>query len=183
MENPNIHHFLYCPSCGKKRITPDSEKSFVCKACGFMFYLNTAGACAALIFNDEKQLLVTRRKYDPARNMLDLPGGFIDPGETMENCLKREIKEELNLDISSQRYFNSHPNQYRYKDILYPIIDSFFLCKVISFANILPKDDVSEFYFIDVHKLDTSLFGLYSTKLAIEQLKQENIDELISLVV
>lgn len=182
MENPNSTLFPYCPSCGKMRLSPDCEKSFICKKCGFIFYLNTASACAALIFNDENQLLITRRKYDPAKGMLDLPGGFTDPGETLENCLKREVKEELNIELAAQKYFCSHPNQYRYKNILYPVIDSFFLCRVISFSNIIANDDVSEFYFLDVKDIDTSLFGLYSTKLAIEQLKKENFNELTSSI-
>ncbi len=51
----------------------------------------------ALILNEKNQLLVTRRKQDPFKGTLDLPGGFAEPGEGIEQSLIREIKEELEI--------------------------------------------------------------------------------------
>lgn len=173
MENSNVDLFLYCPSCRKKSLKPDCEKSFVCKKCDFKFYINTAAACIALIFDEKKRLLVTRRKHDPAAGMLDLPGGFIEPGETVEAGLCREIKEELNLDIISTDYYCSVPNRYQYRQVLYPIADLVFKCQATNFSNIMARDDVSEFYFLDIQEIDTALFGLFSPKFIIEKLKQD----------
>jgi len=55
-------------------------------------------AVGAVIFNKEKVLLV-RRSNPPAQGMWAVPGGKIDPGETMQQALTREIKEETGLDI------------------------------------------------------------------------------------
>jgi mutator protein MutT len=142
----------------------------MCRTCNFKFYLNTAAAGIALIFNEKKELLVTRRRRNPAKGMLDFPGGFAEPGETMEACLMREVKEELALDIVSMNYFCSVPNVYTYQNVTYHITDFAFLCKVDDFTPIHPGDDVEDFYFKDPGRLEKSFFGLESPKLILERL-------------
>ncbi len=171
MRNPNDHLFKYCPKCGEKDLSLSSKKSFICRSCNFKFYLNTAAAGIALIFNKKGELLVTKRKYDPAKGMLDFPGGFAEPGETIEACLIREIKEELNLAITSLTYFCSVPNIYVYKTVTYSIIDFAFLCNVDNFDTIKASDDISDFYFIKLASLDKSRFGLDSPKIVIDRLR------------
>ena len=171
MKNSNDHLFRYCPKCGEKDLALSSKKSFLCNSCNFKFYLNTAAAGIALIFNKKGELLVTKRKYDPAKGMLDFPGGFAEPGETIEACLIREIKEELNLAITSLTYFCSVPNIYVYKTVTYSIIDFAFLCNVDNFDTIKASDDISDFYFIKLASLDKSRFGLDSPKIVIDRLR------------
>ncbi|MGC8865353.1 MAG: NUDIX domain-containing protein [Bacteroidales bacterium] len=65
-----------------------------CPECGLIWYFNPAPAVIALIPNRDKELLFTRRKYEPAQGKLDLPGGFSDIFETSEQTLVREVKEE-----------------------------------------------------------------------------------------
>jgi len=170
LKNPNSDLFNYCPRCGKKSLRCHDEKSFLCGRCTFKFYLNTAAAGIALIFNTHDEILVTRRKYEPSKGMLDLPGGFADPGETLEACLIREIKEELDLEINSLRYFCSVPNTYIYKSVTYMITDFAFFCTVNDFKSIKACDDISDYYFLKPGELDTNLFGLASSKLIIEKL-------------
>lgn len=170
MYNPNTHLFKYCPQCGVKNLSAIGEKSFLCRRCNFKFYLNTAAAGIALIFNSRDELLVTRRRHDPACGMLDLPGGFAEPGESMETCLIREIKEELNLDIQSLTYFCSVPNNYLYQDVTYAVTDFAFVCKVDQFNGIKACDDISDYTFLDLLNIDPDLFGLESPKIVIDRL-------------
>ncbi|MFH2058657.1 MAG: NUDIX domain-containing protein [Pseudomonadota bacterium] len=174
MNNPNTHLFKHCPGCGEKKLSPDGEKSFICQECGFKFFLNSAAAGIALIFNTKKQVLVTVRKYDPVKGTLDFPGGFAEPGETMETCLIREINEELNLDIIDLKYFCSIPNQYLYKNILYSITDMVFICTASNFLKIKAQDEIAGFHFFDIDQLDITQFGLNSAKLVIEKIKASN---------
>lgn len=175
MQNPNAHLFRYCPHCGGKSLAVSDEKSFLCNSCNFKFYLNTAVAGIALIFNKNNELLVTKRKHHPAKGLLDFPGGFANPGETIEACLKREIKEELNLDIISLNYFCSAPNTYIYKTVAYTITDFAFLCIVEDFTVIKAYDDISAFYFMELTRLDKSLFGLESPKIIIDRLMAKKV--------
>ncbi len=152
-----------------------SQKAFSCQACELKFYLNTASAGIALIFNPDNQLLVTRRKHDPAKGTLDLPGGFAEPGETMEECLIREVGEELNIELVYLRYFASFPNTYKYKEVEYPVTDLVFFCKIKTFSTLAAKDDVSNYYFKDLDQIDIREFGLSSPKKVIEQLKIQEL--------
>lgn len=122
----------------------------------------------AVIVNKENQLLVTRRKHDPFKGTLDLPGGFAEPGESIEQSLIREVKEELNLEITHLVYLCSVPNIYPYKSVIYPVTDMAFVCEVNSFDTIAARDDVSDVYFVDLAEFDTRLFGLSSPKRVIE---------------
>ena len=87
-----LEKFNYCPVCGKNHFEEQDKKSKKCADCGFEYYLNPSSAAAAFIFNDKKELLVLRRKNNPGKGMLDLPGGFADMHETIEETIKREIK-------------------------------------------------------------------------------------------
>lgn len=140
--------FQYCPKCSVRALRPDSAKSIVCDACGFEFFVNPAAAVAGLIVNDAGELLVTVRAADPGKGGWDLPGGFIDPGETAEHALAREIQEELNLEVGSMDYFASAPNEYTYKGVTYPTLDMAFICRVADFSPMKALDDIAEAMFL-----------------------------------
>lgn len=117
----------YCPQCGNPSLQWDGEKRWSCPECGFTLYHNCAAAVAVLITHGD-EILFTQRNQEPEKGLLDLSGGFVDPKESAENTCKRELKEELNLDISPRklRYLTSMPNTYLYKDILYHTLDLFY---------------------------------------------------------
>ena len=94
-----LEKFQYCPVCGSKHFVEQTEKSKRCESCGFEYFLNPSSAVAAFILNEKGELLVTQRRYDPGKGTLDLPGGFCDIGETVLEALRREVKEETNLEI------------------------------------------------------------------------------------
>lgn len=141
--------FKFCPACGSQSIAPDSVKSLKCAACGFRYYINMNAAVVAVIRNQKNEVLFTTRKHDPSKGMLDLPGGFIDMGENAEHAVKREIREELNLEISKLEYVGTFTNKYLYAGIEYQTLDIVYLCTVDSFTDLKVDDDVSGYEFID----------------------------------
>ena len=92
-----LDKFKYCPACGSSGFEEQDEKSKRCKRCGFEYYLNPSAAVAAFILNSRGQLLTLRRSKAPAKGTLDLPGGFVDIGENINEALMREVKEETGL--------------------------------------------------------------------------------------
>lgn len=152
MEKPA---FEFCPKCGSNSfLTKDIGRSFKCEECHFQYFINSSAAVACLIFNSMGELLLTRRAFEPNKGMLDLPGGFVDPMETAEEAAKREIKEELNLDLSDLHYLVSFPNLYPYSNMVIPTVDLAFVCRTDDFIGMKPGDDVASIEFFPPGKVN-----------------------------
>ena len=121
-------------------------------------------AVAAIIRNDDGKILFTIRKHAPSAGMLDLPGGFVDLGETAENALVREIKEELNLKINKSEFAGTFTNKYVYAGIEYQTLDLVFNCSVESFEGMQVADDVSDYVFRHASSVKEEEIGLDSIK-------------------
>lgn len=156
--------FQFCPACAASGLSPEEEHAVRCGACGFLFFFNSAAAVAALIEDDAGRILLTRRAREPARGLWDLPGGFVNPGETAEDAVAREIKEELNLDVLEAVYRTSTPGTYDYAGVTYPITNLVFTCRVGCFENMRPDDDVAQIMFIGSGDMDLDQIGLASMR-------------------
>ncbi len=154
----------FCPFCGAKSFLWDGVKAHKCGVCGKKMYTNEAAATVALITNDNGELLFVRRKFDPAKGMLDLPGGFVDLGETGEHAIIREVKEELNLEVAELQFFGSFPNQYLFGGLVYFTLDLTFVCRVNDFSPLCAADDAEEYLFIAPEKVNLDEVGLGSIK-------------------
>ncbi len=139
----------YCPKCGSSDFFPDSPKSYLCKKCRFHFYLNSAAAVVALVFNEKGEVA-----HEPNKGALDLPGGFVDPGESVEKALFREVYEELNVEITNAEYLVSFPNEYPFSGLTVNTTDLAFICTVKTLDTIRAGDDVSGYRFVDVNDID-----------------------------
>ncbi|HPC47156.1 MAG TPA: NUDIX domain-containing protein [Deltaproteobacteria bacterium] len=107
-----------------------------CRACGYVLFFNVAAAVAGIIEDDTGRVLLVERATEPAKGALDLPGGFVEPGETAEEALAREVREELDLSLrrDSLRYLGSFPNTYAYAGVTYWTLDAAFACTVETLA-------------------------------------------------
>ncbi|AZA87856.1 NUDIX domain-containing protein [Chryseobacterium shandongense] len=156
----------YCPSCGNESLNWDGEKKWSCPHCNFTLYNNVAGAVAVVIrYKDE--IYLTRRNRDPKKGKFDLPGGFVDPRESAEETCKRELFEELQLevDISNLKYLTSLPNVYQYKEIDYNTIDLFYEYTVSEkFQVKLDISEISEAIWIPLKELDPDEIAFDSQK-------------------
>lgn len=161
----------YCPNCGKESLQWDGERKWSCQNCGFTLYNNVAGAVAVVIrYNDE--IYLTRRNRDPKKGKLDLAGGFVDPKESAEETCKRELFEELQLDvdISNLKYLTSLPNVYQYKEIDYNTIDLFYEYRVPEkFEVNLELSEISEAVWIPVKELNLEDIAFDSQKKFFEE--------------
>ena len=161
--------FKYCPRCGQKAIGTFENKAYQCSACDFIFFHNSPAATVAMIEDAEGRLLVATRAHDPAKGTLDLPGGFVDPNETLEQALTREVKEELNLNVTKLMFQFSLPNRYFYKDVHYHTIDAVFKCEVETLDTLKAMDDVAKVQFLNKTELNPDQFGLSSIKTIIQR--------------
>ena len=170
MKEHSLAYFGFCPHCGSARFEPVEPRAKKCGSCGFVFYMNPAAAVAAMIVDDCGRLLLTRRKNEPAKGTWDLPGGFAEFDETLEGALKREIREELGVELLSMKYFASFPNLYPFSGIEVHTLDSFFLAKLNDDDLLIPADDVDGFKWVDLHNVILDEIGLPSIRMAIQKL-------------
>jgi NAD+ diphosphatase len=158
------NHYKFCPRCAAPGNFNHEDLSFKCTSCGFHFYMNSAAAVMAVIYNKKNELLVVRRGVEPSIGMYDLPGGFVDPGEDAETALFREIREELNLTPSSYSFYTSFPNQYHYSGTIVYTVDLVFKCNVTDFSGMKFGDDIMGIEFIKPEEIDLQLVPFESVK-------------------
>ncbi len=159
-----LESFIYCPRCGKKGFEDRHINAKYCPNCNLSFYGNVATAVACLIRNTKHEYLFVRRGKEPAKGSLDLSGGFVDPNETLEEAIKREIFEETHLNVSKFHYLTSIPNIYPYSGIEVYTLDQFFLVQVEDFSNAQADDDAESLYITTLDQIKAQDFGLKSIK-------------------
>jgi mutator protein MutT len=157
-----------CPQCGSESLVWPSPKNFSCTACGFMLYLNIAAAVAVII-ECQGRILFGVRKNEPERGMLDLPGGFVDQGETAEQALRRELQEELGIAVQDLRYLFSFPNKYLYRGIEYDTLDLVFLVQFDEFPQAVAADDLADLLWIERNAIDFDRIGFSSLRKAVQR--------------
>jgi len=95
----------FCGRCGARTEPKKEERVRVCPACRLSAYPRVAPAVMALV-KREKQILLARSPHFPP-GMYSALAGFVEPGETLEQCLAREVAEEVGVRIAKPRYFAS----------------------------------------------------------------------------
>lgn len=155
--------FNCCPACGSSDIVFDDNKKFSCRDCAFTYYHNVAAAVGAILEYDRKIVLIKRAK-DPGKGKLDLPGGFVDPKESAEEAVIREIKEELKIDLNEPKYLGSYPNIYKYEDVLYHTCDLFFYCKIDTLAGDFNRAEIEELILMNPFEIPDDKIAFESVK-------------------
>ncbi len=113
----------FCAKCGESlHKLPGEYGHLFCRNCGFVHYRNPLPAVALMVHDKEKILLV-RRAVPPGKGMLSLPGGFLEIGETPEECGRRELFEETALNIRKSRLFALETDSTAYGGIILAVLD------------------------------------------------------------
>lgn len=97
----------FCGRCGNALNHADHERSKVCPNCGLSHYPRLSPAVITIILKGD-QILLARAGHFP-NNMYGLIAGFVEPGETLEDCVQRETMEEIGIKIKNIRYYDSQP--------------------------------------------------------------------------
>lgn len=97
----------YCGRCGAPTAPKPDERVRVCTACRLSVYPRVAPAVMALVRRGN-EILLGRGPHFPA-GMYSALAGFVEPGETLEQCVRREVAEEVGVEVANLEYFASQP--------------------------------------------------------------------------
>lgn len=101
----------FCGQCGAPTLDEPHERAKRCPVCGLIGYPRLSPAIIIAVVRKSEQgdrLLLARNHRFPA-GRYSVIAGFVEPGETLEECAQREVCEEVGLRIKNVRYFGSQP--------------------------------------------------------------------------
>ena len=97
----------FCGRCGTATAARDGERARECPACRLVVYPRVAPAMMVLVIRGREVLLARAPRF-PA-GMYSALAGFVEPGETIEDCVRREVREEVGIEVDRIAYFASQP--------------------------------------------------------------------------
>ncbi len=147
METYQSRNITYCPKC-KTQLNHEGNAA-TCPNCSFTYYLNPA-PCTVVLIHKGNQVLLGKRSIEPNFGTWDLPGGFVEAGETAEAGATREAKEETGLDVKITKYLGSAPDIYG--DTLVPTLVFVYAVEVLT-GEINAQDDISELKWFDLDNI------------------------------
>jgi ADP-ribose pyrophosphatase YjhB (NUDIX family) len=100
--NPLLAETRFCPRCATPSPDKDGDRSLRCDACGLVAYFNPKPVACAIPRDEEGRIVLLRRGFEPGQGLWTFPGGFVDLGESVEDAARREVREELEIDVDLQ---------------------------------------------------------------------------------
>jgi NAD+ diphosphatase len=97
----------HCGKCGSPTKDKSDERAKICPACGVVSFPRMSPAIIVAVVRDKTILLAHAARFPGA--MYSVLAGFVEPGESLEECVRREVKEEARIDLKNIRYFGSQP--------------------------------------------------------------------------
>jgi NAD+ diphosphatase len=97
----------YCNRCGSKNQPKVGERAKECPRCGFVSFPRISPAIIVLVKRDGKALLARSGRFK--EGLFSTVAGFVEPGESLEDAVHREVMEETGIDVKNIRYFGSQP--------------------------------------------------------------------------
>jgi len=96
----------YCPVCGHEQNALGEQWMRQCPNCGHITYPPVSPAILALVYDGPNVLLVHKPGWG---SRFSIVAGFVEPGESLEQCVQREVLEEVGVQVTDVRYVSSQP--------------------------------------------------------------------------
>ena len=98
----------FCGRCATPTVESPGERARKCPQCGLLAFPRLAPAVIMLIERDDGRALLARNAMFPS-GMFSCLAGFVEPGETLENAVRREVREEVSIEVGEVDYRGSQP--------------------------------------------------------------------------
>jgi NAD+ diphosphatase len=97
----------FCGRCGCRTEAKTDERARICPQCGLINYPELSPAIIVAVIRGKEIILARSKRFRYA--FYSVLAGFVEPGETFEETVKREVKEEVGIEVKNIRYFGSQP--------------------------------------------------------------------------
>ncbi|HJQ29087.1 MAG TPA: NAD(+) diphosphatase, partial [Rubrobacter sp.] len=97
----------FCGRCGGRTVPAPGELAKRCTRCGMMHYPRLSPAAIVLVRRGDRILLARSPGFPPG--LYSVLAGFVEPGESIEEAVVREVREEVGIEVENVRYFGSQP--------------------------------------------------------------------------
>lgn len=114
----------FCGKCGGPTEDKKDERAKICKDCGQIYYPRLSPAIIVAVLKDSKILLAHSQRF-PSK-FYSVLAGFVEPGENLEECVRREVREEVGIGVKNIKYFGSQP---------WPFPDSLMIAFTADYAD------------------------------------------------
>ncbi|HOV90401.1 MAG TPA: NAD(+) diphosphatase [Syntrophorhabdaceae bacterium] len=98
---------IFCSRCGSRTKDKDRLRAKECPDCGLVIFPRISPAIIVLVEKEGKILLAKAVRFK--EDIYSILAGFVEPGETLEEAVEREVREEVGIEIKNIRYFGSQP--------------------------------------------------------------------------
>ena len=98
-------NYRFCGQCGEPTVELPDERAKICKACGLTNYPRLSPSIIVSVVRDTHILLARSQRFPTG--MYSVLAGFVEPGETLEECVHREVTEEVGVEVKNINYFGS----------------------------------------------------------------------------
>ena len=143
--NTWVSNNIFCSVCGNDHLFNATEGAFEC-SCNNSPKYPSISPCIITLIHDEDKILLGRSKFFPP-NMYSTLAGFIEAGESAEQALAREVKEEVNVDVTDITYYSSQSWPFPAQLMLG------YLCKYKSGDILLNDEELEDARWFNIHEL------------------------------
>jgi ADP-ribose pyrophosphatase YjhB (NUDIX family) len=133
--------WIFCPRC-RSELAQEGHR-VLCAACAFVAYANPKPTASALCVDRHGRVLLTRRAVEPDVGAWDLPGGFVEEDEHPLETLRRELREETNLEVEPLEFLGVWMDTYGSDSTAASTLNLFWTARVLG-GEPRPADDVAE---------------------------------------
>lgn len=127
-----------------------------------LVYYKNPRPCVAIFIVENNKVLLALRAIEPAKGKWDIPGGFINPGESAEKAVVREAEEETSLKVSITGFLGSLPDVYGNKKV--PTLNLCFIAEIVE-GEPHPRDDVAALEWFPLERLPLKMAFAHQYKM------------------
>ncbi len=140
-----------------------------------MIFANPVPSAGLFLVNENDELLIAIRDIDPGKGRYNVPGGFLDVGETIEQGLAREVREELGLPAESYtppQFLCSGTDEYEFDNEARIVLGSLFWARLDSQYTPSAQEETAAILFVPLQDVDPDSFFFPDVQAGTRKLKE-----------